>query len=242
MAEVIDRGDELIRPVAFAIANGDIAALGRGDLDLRAQQQVVKFLRAWLDPQSPRHVIFECEAPLATRAGVPKLVTDGGLVFGSSDGGRVFRPGGRDLATAARTSVQQTTVGQRPSRCFVDVMAIALAAVAAAGPKRACRIDIRHEPEPVEVFEDRRFVLGLAALAVVVFDAKKNPGARSAGEIPDVVGIQDVAEVQISRRCGRETREARRSQDFAAFPARRNTACRLTGFVFRNGAHLSSLA
>ena len=196
---------------------------------MRSQQQIVKFLRAWLDAQSPREVIVQCQTPLATRAGIPELVRDG-------------QTEDRDLAAAAGTSVQQSTVGKRPCRRLVDVIAIALAAVAAAGPKRARRKDIRNEPEPVEVFEDRRFVLGPAALAVMVFDAKKNPGSGSAGEIPDVVRIQDVSEVQVSRRRGRETCEACRGQDFAAFPARRNTACRLTGFVFRNGAHLSSLA
>jgi hypothetical protein len=122
---------------------------------------------------------------------------------------KVVRPGSSDLATAAGTSVQQAAAGKRLSRVLVDVTSIALPAVAAARTKRSRRKDVRYESEPVEVVEDARFVLGLAALAVVVFDAKKNAGAGLTSEIPHVVGVQHMAEVQVSRRGGRETRESR---------------------------------
>ena len=107
--------------------------------------------------------------------------------------------------------------------------------------KLACRKDIRRESKPVEIVENRGLVFRPASFAVVVLNAKEDLRPRSASEVPDIVGVEDVSEVQVSRRPGRETRESRRGQDFAAFPARRSTACRLTGFVFRNVAHLSAL-
>jgi hypothetical protein len=79
-------------------------------------------------------------------------------------------------------------------------MTIALPAVAAARPKDACRKNVWCESEPVEVVENRRFVLRFAALAVVVFDAEQDLRARSPAHIPHAMGIQDVSEVQVPRR------------------------------------------
>ena len=220
-----------------------------GSLHLRTEDQIVEFLGAWLDSQSPRDVVSERKAAVATRAAVPDLVSVEGVAFRLRVKLRrttialaeVVRLGSGDLAAAARASVQQATCGKglqpRPDRCDADRSAgrrnvpletslVGKTSGANPSQSRSSRIAVS--------------ILRLASLAVVVFDAKEDPGAGSAGEIPDVMGIEDVTEVQVSRRRGREACEVRRNQDFAAFPARRRTACRLTGFVFRNAAHLSS--
>jgi hypothetical protein len=86
-------------------------------------------------------------------------------------------------------------------------VAIRLPAGARAGAKGVGRKDIRLESEPVEVLEQRPFVLRPATLAVVVFDAQQHPPAAHPRHAPDPDRVHDVAQVQIPGRRRGEPRE-----------------------------------
>lgn len=198
----------------------------------------------WLHPQAPGHIVGERDSAIATSSRVTCFLTIIRAPWRRAFSGLSVverRPGGGcDLPPATRAAVEQGTRREVGCRGSVDEMPVALARLARARAERTRWKDIRHEAEPVEVVEDRGLVFLTAALAVVVFDAKQDARAMAASKIPDAVSVEDVAEVQVSGRRGRESGETQQAQDFVTFPARRKTACKLTGLVFRSGAHLSS--
>src|SRR5579862_6349705 len=63
------------------------------------------------------------------------------------------------------------------------------------------------ETEPGEVFADRRVEPGTAAAAVDVLDTQEKPPAGLARRMPAFPGRTNVAQVQISGRARRETRD-----------------------------------
>ena len=82
----------------------------------------------------------------------------------------------------------------------IDLEAIALPAAAPPGAKCRGRIDVGHEPEPVEILEDGLFEGGPRALAVVVLDAQQDLVAEQPGGAPDRRRVQHVPQVQ--QTCG----------------------------------------
>src|SRR6185503_1447236 len=179
LLEVVDRRDELIRPVALAIANHYVAALRRRILRLRSEQQIVECLDARIDSQPPGHVTAERDASRSTGAGVAMF----------------DRTGRHDLTTAARAAVEQTARREFSCGGRIDLAALALSRLAASRSKRAGGEYIRREAQPVEVVQDRGLVLQPAALAIVVLDPQQHLGAVFASQRPHVMRVDHVAEV-----------------------------------------------
>src|SRR6185503_12432988 len=63
------------------------------------------------------------------------------------------------------------------------------------------------QPQTVEVVQERKLVLGPAALPVVILDAEQDAAAEASGKAPDVDRVGEVAEVEAA---GRGRREAGR--------------------------------
>ena len=81
---------------------------------------------------------------------------------------------------------------QLRKRIFIDRGTVALTNDRMA----AC---VRHEPEPVEILDQRGLVLRAAPDPIVVLDAQQHASTPIARGIPDVDGVDDVAEVQEAR-------------------------------------------
>ena len=92
-------------------------------------------------------------------------------------------------------------------RVAIHRIALALPALARAGAKRGGRIPIGHESQPVEIVEQVALVRGTRALPIVVLDAQQHPPPERSGQAPDVDAIDDVPEVEMAGRRGREPRE-----------------------------------
>ena len=69
-----------------------------------------------------------------------------------------------------------------------------------------CRRLIGHESEPVEIIEQRQLIFLATATAVMILDAQQHASAECAREPPYPDGVDGMAEVEIARRCGRESR------------------------------------
>ena len=54
------------------------------------------------------------------------------------------------------------------------------------------------EAEPVEILENRRLVVGMRALAVVILNAQQDTAVAIVCRRPHLEGVDDVAEVQIA--------------------------------------------
>jgi len=77
--------------------------------------------------------------------------------------------------------------------------------VAVSGAERGSGEDVRSESEPIEVVQDCCFEFSSRPLAVVVLDSEQDPGAEEPRGTPDVFGVEDVAEVKVAGRSGRES-------------------------------------
>ena len=82
---------------------------------------------------------------------------------------------------------------QRGERAFVDLLAFALTHERFAPA-------VGNEAEPVEILQERAFVLQTTSDAVVVLDSQQDFSATPAGDTPDVDGVHDMAQVQVP--CG----------------------------------------
>ena len=71
---------------------------------------------------------------------------------------------------------------------------------------------VRLETEPGEIVQKRCLVLGAASDAIMVFDAKQDATAEGTRDTPDVDRVDDVSEVEITGRRGREAGEGRRAE------------------------------
>jgi hypothetical protein len=65
--------------------------------------------------------------------------------------------------------------------------------------------EVRAIAEPLQIFEYAGFVLGPAALAIVIFNAQKHSRPRS----PHVLRVEHVPEMQPACRSGSEAGESR---------------------------------
>src|SRR6476661_3998285 len=70
---IVDGGDELIRPVAEAIAHQQVAALLRWVLLLRPEELVEEPLGSWIHPHSPADIAGQGNVLLAAGIGVASL-------------------------------------------------------------------------------------------------------------------------------------------------------------------------
>ena len=66
---------------------------------------------------------------------------------------------------------------------------------------------IRAEPQPCEIIEQRRLVCGSRAHGIVVFDAQKHAAVECARHSPDGQRARDVSEMKVSGGRGRKARE-----------------------------------
>ena len=160
LAQVVDDDTEAIGPIALAVADGQVA---RGGHVARTR------------PDDPIHPGF-----LSAAERDPK-----------------DRPGQAADRTRARTAgsgpqplgLLRPRVERRPGAVAAVDEALGLerrqrVAVRRVIVRLAHRPEIRPEPEPLEVLEERRVVLGPAALPVVVLDPQQHPAARRPRRCP----------------------------------------------------------
>ena len=210
LQDVVDGGRPLIRPVAEPIANQQVTALQGGLLLLKSAQQIRERLNARRDPHTPVHIVSERDGAIAAGA-APALKSRPAYICRLQ------------LRPRARAAVHEPARYQTREHVAVCLIPLALS-----------RHDlVGHEAEPREVFEDRGFVLRSAALSVVVFDAQQHASAVGPREVPHVLRVAHVSQMQIA---GWRRREAR--DDVAHFSALR-TFVILTGFSVRSGFHRS---
>jgi hypothetical protein len=96
---------------------------------------------------------------------------------------------------------------QNVERLAIDRVAIALTPVAAPCAKGIRGKNVGAVTKPVEVVEDSCFELRPRPGAIVVLDTKQHATARRSRTIPDVLGIEDVPEVQPAGRRRSESRQ-----------------------------------
>jgi hypothetical protein len=164
LPEIVHRDRELVGPVAEPIADEHVTALQRWVLLLRSKPLVDESLDARIDPHAPAMAVNERQSPTAAAAGVPQF--RGSRIEG--------RESVLDLAPGAITTVYESLRCEDVHRLAIDRVAIALAAAAAPRAKAGRGEDVGAIAEPVEIVEDARFVLGTAALAIVILDAQKD--------------------------------------------------------------------
>src|SRR5262249_30580566 len=151
--QVVDRRGELIRPVALAIADEQVAALIGWALLLRTVPQIVEALDAWLQPHADPAAGRVGQAAIAAGAGGTNLraslrdsrsgVVSPKLACRSGERRRNGLLGIRDLGPRARARVDQARGAQPRDRCVVDRAAFALAHHRRVGA----------EPEPRKIVE-----------------------------------------------------------------------------------------
>jgi hypothetical protein len=170
---------ELVRPVAVAVAQQQVAAVVSRHLLLWSEQSVGKRFDAlpYGDAQAAIGPLLEPRVP----AGV-------GVAFAA------------DLLSRTGARVHGVLPPQLLQRRLVHRLVLALA-----DEGRTPRI--RLEPQPVQIIQQRGFELRPAAKAVVILDAEQHPPVHRAGDSPDVNRIHHVPEVQVPCRRGRITRE-----------------------------------
>ena len=169
---VVDDDGELIRPVAVPIADEQIAALFGGPLLLRPEPKIVEPLDRGIQPDPDTQRRRTRQIPCRGR----------------------FRDNGPAPTSVARAlaRVRQSALAQIIERALVHRAALALPG----------QLPIGREPEPREVFEQRRLELRAASSAIVIFDAQQHTSVRPAcaRDIPYINGVEDVPEVEITGR------------------------------------------
>jgi hypothetical protein len=198
-----------------AVAHEQVAALLRRVLPLFAEPHIVDDLEAGVHPDAPAAAIDERKLPVAAMARVVKL----GLFAGASGfspeetcrGVVIVRPAAscrarRDRGPGAVARVDEPLRAKDLERLTIHAVAIALASVAPPRAELVRWMDVCVEAKPVEVVENARLELRPRARPVVIFDPQQHTAIDRAGDLPDVVGVQHVPQVQPS---GRRRREAR---------------------------------
>src|SRR5690349_12732810 len=113
---IVDGGDELIGPVAEAIAYQQIAALPARLLLLRPEAFVEEAFGARIDPDAPSHGAGQADLFFAAGVGIAPL-----------SGSRLPAPGPRfNLAARAGAAVDHLAIDQRLQRPSIDRIALAL--------------------------------------------------------------------------------------------------------------------
>lgn len=152
LLEVIDRRRELVRPVTVPVADEEVATLLGGDLCLKTESEVVEaFFRSRKMDANPAAGCFG-ESFVTARSGIPEFVGGHGgrtsTFAGASARLRQRRCRGH-FAAATRTRVDEPLLSQARESTLVDLASFTLANGCLIGP----------ESQPLEVFENRRFVL-----------------------------------------------------------------------------------
>jgi hypothetical protein len=164
--------------VTIPIAQQQVSALLRGCLFQRSEPQVGEPLGRAGHQQTPSTTWSLAEPAFATTAVVSLVASR----FTEALRAKV------DFPSRARAHVDLMRGAKPIERGGVDAVAIALAY------HRVAPL-VRHEAEPVEVVEERRFELRPAADPIVILDAQQHASTPSASQPPHVDRVHDVTEV-----------------------------------------------
>jgi hypothetical protein len=182
---VVDGDGELVGPVSEPIAYQHVSALRRRFLALRPESEVVEALDSIIHAQAPAESRGDRLAAFPAPSNVNRFPS--------------WRPWrGRQLRSRAAAAEEEPLSLESLRRRLVDPSAIALSPVARTRAIGGGGEDVGAEPEPIEIVEYRRFERLSAPLAVVILDPEQDGGVEEPGCTPDVFGVQDVTEVQVT--------------------------------------------
>jgi hypothetical protein len=112
-----------------------------------------------MQPDAPAVTVRERKASIPAAARVTEF-------------GRVLLSGAGDLASRAVACVDEIARPQDLERVSIDRLPIGLPPVTAKAAKTVGRKHVGPETKPIEIVENRRFVLLAAPRAVVIFDGQ----------------------------------------------------------------------
>lgn len=179
---VVHRDSELVGPVAFAIADEQIAALIAWMLRLRTQPKIVETDDAVVEPHAKAEPGRFAHVFVPARAGIALSL---------------------EVGARALARVHQTAAAQRFERVLVDRVSLALTYEWFVGCERKPR-------EVVEDCVLVRLAAALSI--VIFDAEQDASAGLAPGGVPDMQRVQYVAEMQIPRRCRSEARDDRHEQ------------------------------
>ena len=169
---VVNSDRELVRPIAVAIEQQEIAVLPCRLLLDGAQEQIVERLDTFADsnPQPTAGRVYQ--TPVATEA-------------------VISLPG--NMLSQAVASVHVVRAAQPIESVAIHIATVAL-------PQKGMQTFIGLESKPSEVPENARFVFGPAADPIVILHAQQHTAVHRPRQAPHVDGVDDVAEVKMTGR------------------------------------------
>jgi hypothetical protein len=95
-------------------------------------------------------------------------------------------------------------LAQASERFTVDMIAIALPAIAAAGPVRVSWKNVGSVTKPVQIIENACLKDRSRSRAIVILDSQQDLASRCPRALPDVFGVQHMTEMEpAGRRWGK---------------------------------------
>lgn len=188
--DVVDDDGELIGPVSTAVAREEVAAL------------VVRVLR-----HGPKAKIVEvlgeagCHENAACRRDVRiDLACAAGAGISEFRGVRRTRRCACDIDPRTAAGVGQTARVQLREASLVARGVVTLSLARLTGAESGGAHAIWHQSQPVEIVEERLFVLGPTAAPIMIFHPQEHAAAEGSCDPPDPDGVRGMAQVQIARR------------------------------------------
>jgi len=168
---------------------------GRGgfvEAAMRAEAQIVEALLAGLDDEAPRRRRRGIDAPSPTASRIARLLA-----------GRDRRFACNRLARAI-ARVDQIARPERREGRLVARRVVALPQRVRTAAEGVGGAFIGLQPQPVQIVEQRRFVLRAATRPIVILEPEQDATTVCAGEAPHADGVRHVTEMQQSGRRWRE--------------------------------------
>src|SRR5436190_13211576 len=203
---VVDGDGELVGPESQAVPDQQVTALFVRTLHLRTLPQVIKadFRGLKSYAQGTARPVGQVFVGARPRVAQFAIGSPEGLLIGSPEGLHYIS---LHNTAGAPAGVDQALVAKALERGVVDRFAVALPHHGRVGS----------EPEPCKILDDRCLELRTRPLTVVILDAEQHSPTFVARCTPDMEGIDDVADVEMTGGCGRKTGEHGTAQRLRGF-------------------------
>lgn len=181
--EVVDDNREIISPVFVPVLDQQIAALAKGILLLRAEQEIRKGFAL------VRQLHAQADIPSISQTCVAAMIIIAKLIA-------ALRRPFEDFFPAATTGINTRSERFPRGRIAFGMGALSIATTIA-------RIGLK--TEPVEVIINAIRIVQAGALLIMILETEDHLGFDSPGDAPDKDGRGNMAQMQITRRTWSET-------------------------------------